>query len=626
MGFRSVGLSAGLFVLAAFAMLGALACGTDTEIVEVEKQVVVEKEVVKEVMVPGETIIVEKEVIKEVVVEKIVEVPVAAVSYEVPVYPGKVTLMSGQWANERFNPRDGGKQGMVYVRQLHSTLLEGDETNNLIPGLAEAWKVSGDGLTWDFTIRDGVKFHNGDVMTMDDVLWTMDHYYSDEAIEKALNGVVPENGAHIAKLEATGNTLSITHVAPKAHWGFYFSMMFGDTLGGSILPEKAFERLGEEGWEKSPVGAGPFRLVNYSPSELIRFERFDEYYYQPDNGFPEDRRSQFQTLEMLLVPEESTRVAALLAGQADIVEASIATVSQIERGGGHIVFSKESSFQQTAFSSCWEDDQICSDKDVRLALAYALDMDFIRDTLYRGAEVEPGQEVMQTSGWFHVTPGSLGWSPDMRHFPFDPDKARQHLADAGYAGGEGFPDFAIWVVEASDFPFLPESARMVADMWRETLNIPVEVNVVDGGDFGARYAENRLGNSIYMTSNETRVDGGSVINCCFSEPWQFYTFTSREPAISKAGAEALAEIDPKKRGAAYNKFYRLIKDEMYVWSTGYANLPYGLSARIVQWEPVPVNPWPGAFWTIIVKDRHFNQSARANIDPIRYDQYSQPSR
>jgi peptide/nickel transport system substrate-binding protein len=169
----------------------------------------------------------------------------------------------------------------------------------------------------------------------------------------------------------------------------------------------------------------------------MEFERFEDFYYQPSNGLPEDRRVKFASLDLRLVPEEATRVAALRSGEADIVPASLTTRSQVEAGGGRLVFGPEGVYARPVLWGCWasKPEIPCSKKGVRQALAYALNKDLIRDQL------DGGSEVFQTKGWQFVTPSSMGYSPELDPYPYDPEKARQLLAEAGYPGGEGVWQF-----------------------------------------------------------------------------------------------------------------------------------------------------------------------------------------
>lgn len=100
------------------------------------------------------------------------------------VHPGKVTWLVGSWGNERFDPAlaPGGDPNQ-YGRLMHGFLLEVSDDFQLIPGMASDWDLSNDGLTWTFTLRGGVKFHDGEDLTTEDILWTWQHYYSDAARE-----------------------------------------------------------------------------------------------------------------------------------------------------------------------------------------------------------------------------------------------------------------------------------------------------------------------------------------------------------------------------------------------------------------------------------------------------------
>lgn len=234
---------------------------------------------------------------------------------------------------------------------------------------------------------------------------------------------------------------------------------------------------------------------------------------------------------------------------------------------------------------------------LRGAMLYAIDQNLIRDTLYGGPD-----GMFRTDGWLHVTPSTLGWSPEIVPFPYNPQRAQDLLADAGYPGGAGFPDdLKVITYEAPEWPFLPEMSIMVADMLEDNLNIPVEVVVGEYGSIVADIEAGTVGNHIFMRVNDTRWDGGSVAACCYMEPFAWHT-RGVDPRIDAAGREALAELDPAKRQAAYNEFYKVIHDEQYAFGLGYINLPYGVSARIFGWEPWAVNSYPNALWTIVVND------------------------
>ena len=177
----------------------------------------VEKEVIKEVPVE-----------KEVVVEKIlVATPTAAPApAEVEVNPGKVIWMVGGWANEGFDYALGcGGDPNQFGRMLHGFLLEVSDEFELIPGIASDWDLSSDGLTWSFTIREGVKFHDGTEVTVEDVLWSWDHYFGPGAEEYTITTAFRPLARITDRMELAGpDKINLSTTIPNtAIPDYYFS-------------------------------------------------------------------------------------------------------------------------------------------------------------------------------------------------------------------------------------------------------------------------------------------------------------------------------------------------------------------------------------------------------------------
>ncbi|MSQ06738.1 MAG: ABC transporter substrate-binding protein [Dehalococcoidia bacterium] len=512
-----------------------------------------------------------------------------------PIKPaGKITMMNGNWAKQQFDPLGGDNEGTVYMRTLHGYLIAGNDQAKMVPGIATGWSVSADGKTWTFTIRKGVKFHNGEEMTMDDVLFSQLHSHGPDVPTNTTISTLINQAKQTEKVEQTGpDKISWTHTKPLANFAFYQSELFGSQHAGVILPKKVFDTVGRTGYEKNPISAGTAKLVKYVPSEQMLFERFDDYYYQPANGFPEDRRLKIQTLDMRLVPEESTRVAALRSGEADLIEASLVSRKQIEGAGGKVIFSRESSYGQIQFLQCWQPELWCNKKDVRHALDYAIDKNLIRTTLY-------GTDVMESKGWTLVTPTALGYGPELDPFPYDVAKAKDLLAKAGYPGGAGFPPFKIQTWAAGDFPFLPEMSLLVADMWKKNLGLDVQVNTGEAVGIREKWQAFQLGGDVMLRSNEGRWDGGSSIIGAYALP-ESRTRRTDDPALRAAVQEALAVMTPTDRQAAYNKMYRTLYDAHYEVGLGYVNLPWGLGPRVADWKPWPLSAYATAMWTVTLK-------------------------
>jgi peptide/nickel transport system substrate-binding protein len=329
------------------------------------------------------------------------------------------------------------------------------------------------------------------------------------------------------------------------------------------------------------------KLVKHVPAEVMEFERHDDYYFQPKYGGYEDRRPKFSSLRLLPVPEEATRVAAIRSGQADIAPASLAAKGQIESDGGRLVYVRESAYPRMVFVACWKDpSKPCIDQRVRQALIYALDKELIRDTLF-------GPEVMEVRGWGHATPSAMGYASELDPFPYDPEKARQLLADAGYPGGEGFGEFKISTFQSSVIPFLTESAQVAADMWKKELGIEADIVVKDeGAHYDAVFAGEVVG-WLRWEDNEGRWDGSGLTSIVYGNPDREVR-PHNNPEIFELMDNAMAIFDPEERDRVFQDVYRRLKDEAWEFSIGYVNAPWAVNSRVLTWGPYPLSFFPGA--------------------------------
>ena len=244
------------------------------------------------------------------------------------VNPGKVTWMVGSFANERMTYCLAGGGGHDYGRQIHAFLLESDVKDGarfIVPGIASKWSVNSDGTAWTVDIREGVKFQDGKELTVEDVLWTWRWGMGRQAQDYATGGACLSNSQLTESFEQTGpNQVKITFNTVFLDFEDDFGSAGGNWIGTIYPaglgegPDILHDEAVELAFDRDPVGAGQFTLEEHVASDKMVFERFDDHYYTPANGFSEDRRPKFRTLELRLAPEVATRVAALRAGEADI--------------------------------------------------------------------------------------------------------------------------------------------------------------------------------------------------------------------------------------------------------------------------------------------------------------------
>ena len=516
------------------------------------------------------------------------------------VSPGKVTVMIASFGNERFDATFATVAGKDYLTQIHATLISSDLKEGrkvLIPGIATEWRVSSDGLTWTLTIRKGVKYHDGTEVTAEDVLWSLQHIVGPQATDYSVSATSASWAPIMDRIEQTGpDRVSVTTKVPTSDFPATISEGVGNWIG-TVYPKRAtlHDVPEEAAYDRNPIGAGLMKLVKHVPADSMTMERFGDYYYQPKNGLPADTRPQFTTLDLRLVPEEATRIAALRAGEADIAPVSLGARKQVEAGGGRLVFGQEGVYLEIFQMGCFKPQFPCRDQRVRQALTYAMDKQLIRDRLYGGPE------VLQVKGWGSVTPSSIGYSPELDPFPFDAVKARQLLAEAGYPGGKGFGKLVINTLVSTSAPLLPESAQLGAGFWKSELGLDAEVKVWDAAALSKSVSLTEdLYGQIYWRANQTELDAARLLRKFYADPDQ-KSRRHDDPELLALTGKTLAVTDPVEREKALNSTYRRMRDEAYDIPLGYFNIPWGVGPRIRTWQPYPLAFHISALHTITLR-------------------------
>ena len=584
--------------------------------------VVVEKVVTETVEVPGETVVVEKEVVRTVevpvVVEKVVErevvktvvvvatpEPAAMPAMDV-VQAGTATLLTPTLGHERFDTLNGvGYSG--YLEMIHAWLMGLDIVDGALmvsPGVAERWELSPDGTTWTFTIRKGVKFHDGTDLTAADVAWSFNHSMGPEAKDYTKEAVGLKYSAEMERIEQlTIDQVVVVSKVPIPEMGRYVNIKSSGGAGpGIILPKRERYHDPEEelAYDRNPIGAGLIRLVAHRPGESMTFERFGDYYRQPANGFPNDHRLKIAGVKYVVAPEEATRIAAVRAGDGDIGQVTLQARDQVEAGGGRLVFSNESGAFMPVIYGCSTPEQRCYDKRVRHALNYAIDKELIRDELY-------GPEMMGLRGWTEVSPSTFGYSSDLDPFPFEPEKARQLLADAGYPGGQGFGKYVVNVTVGT-YPFHAETAQLVGQMWREELGLDVEVKIWDAstywndlfGDPPASFE--KYWDTVIFHINSGRIDAAGAKSWAYHSPVEGPWMWHNDPELAALSIQTFARIGYEDEYEAFNSLWQRLRDESYEIGMGFVNRPYAVGPRIATWEPWPAASFLSALHTITLNE------------------------
>jgi len=323
-----------------------------------------------------------------------------------PIQGGTLVLM-GHQEIASLSPDDMGPTvHFVMVTQIHNGLVELDENFVVQPVLAEALpEISEDGLTYTFTLRPGVMFHDGTEFTSEDVKYTYEWYMDPE------NAAVNANYfTGVESVEAPDPTTVVVNLkTPNA--AFYGQV--GDTF---IVPAKYHAEIGEDAYKAAPVGTGPFKLKEWKAAEYTLVEAFDEHF----RGRPH-----LDAVRMNIVPEPSVRTIGLETGEADSSVWPLLTEDSQRLA--------EDTAQFTTFITpalainhfpLNNKNPKLADKRVRQAMMFAIDRQAIVDDVFRGAA---------TLALSNLSPALADYyNPEVAQYPFDPARAAELLDEAGW--------------------------------------------------------------------------------------------------------------------------------------------------------------------------------------------------
>ena len=425
-----------------------------------------------------------------------------------------------------FDPAEttGISTPFMIIYALHDGLVKPMPGQPMAPSLAESWTVSRDGLTYEFVLRKGVKFHNGDPLSAEDVKFSFERY----------KGVAASTlKAHVAAVEMVD--AHRVRFRLKKPWADFMTFYATPATGAAwILPKKYVERLGDDGYKKAPIGAGPYRFVSFNPGIELVLEAYEAYWRKT----PSVKRLVFRS-----VPDESTRLAMLKRGEADIVYSIRgALAEELRRTPGLTLKPTLGTFTEwIAMPDQWDPKSPWADRRVRLAANLAIDRKAINEAEYLGfGKISPS-----------IIPQDFDFAWVAPPYPYDAARARQLLAEAGYPrgfdAGEVFSDMVYVPITEAVANFLQavgiraklrglERASFQKSDQEKKLKPLARVGSAASGDAATRI-------EAFVLSGGARAYGG------FLDIDGFYQ-------------EQASELDPKRRAAILHKIQQLMHERV----------------------------------------------------------------
>ncbi len=427
---------------------------------------------------------------------------------------------------------------------LHDALVKPMPGKPMAPSLAESWSVSADGLIYDFVLRQGVRFHNGDLLTADDVKFSFERYRGVSA------KVLKDRVRQIQVVDPHRVRFQL-----KEPWPDFLTFYATPATGaGWIVPSKYVEKVGDEGFKKAPVGAGPYRFVSFTPGVELVLDAYEQYWRKS----PSVKR-----LVLKVVPDEVTRAAMLKRGEVDIAYALRGAIAEDVHRRPGLGLKPAHSFggHWVLFTEQWDQKSLWADRRVRLAVNQAIDRPAINQSITLGFSRMTGSIIPMDFEFYWPAPV----------YSYDPKNAKQLLTEAGYPNG-------FEAGELSTDANFADYTEAVANYFA-AVGIRTRVRPLERAAYFTQVREKKLRPLVYLASGAygnaaTRLDS-------FVAAGGLYTYGSY-PDIEGLIQEQAVERDRKRREATLHRIQQRMHERVMfapVWEIAVLN---GYGPRVAE--------------------------------------------
>jgi peptide/nickel transport system substrate-binding protein len=418
---------------------------------------------------------------------------------------------------------------------LHDAMVKPMPGQPLAPCLAESFSAAEDGRSYDFVLRPGAIFHNGDPITAEDVKFSFERYRG------ASHSLMQDRVANIETPDPRHVRFNL-----KAPWPDFLTFYATATGAGWIVPKKYVEKVGDDGFKKAPIGAGPYKFVSFTPGVELVFEASDQYWRKS----PSVKRLVFKS-----IPEESTRLAALKRGEVDIVYSIRGELAEELRSTPGLTLKPVNSPAPfwLYFADQWDPKSPWHDERVRSAANLAIDRSAINEALTLGFSKLTNSLVPASFEYYWQPPSPV----------FDQAKAKQLLAEAGFPRG----------FDAGDY-YCDSSYSNVGEAVLNNLQevgIRSQLRPLERAAFLKAWGDKALKNLIQCGSGAfgnaaTRLEA-------FIVKGGTYVYGSY-PDIDALDSQQAAELDHKRRAVILEKMQQLVHEKSVVapiWQLAFIN-------------------------------------------------------
>jgi peptide/nickel transport system substrate-binding protein len=436
---------------------------------------------------------------------------------------------------------------------LHDALVKPMPGKMLAPSLAESWTVSPDQRVYEFKLREGVKFHNGDPFTAEDVKFSF---------QRAKGKLLHEKVSEVTVVGPFRVRFTLREPWPD------FLTFYGTFASGAgwIVPKRYVEQVGPDGFKKHPIGLGPYKFVSSTPGVDLVMEAYDGYWR---------KRPSVKRLVFMSVPEATTRLAMLKRGEVDVAYLLDAPQAlEVKRDPAlRLAFSGGIGTYYLDFLDQWDARSPWHDRRVRLAASHALDRKSLSEAETLGASRPTG----------NVVPRTFEFALPIEPAAYDPAKAKQLLAEAGYPNGFDAGDLHPWP------PYL--SMGEAVGGYLGAIGIRTRLRTMERAAFYATLESKKL-HGLCVCINA--VYGNAASRLSETVPGDGAFAYGSYPDIEALYRQQARETDRKKREAMLHQVQQLVHERVryapimeFIW-------PSGIGPRVEEPALMLIDPYPWA--------------------------------
>lgn len=424
---------------------------------------------------------------------------------------------------------------------MFDALIERDHSMHFKPGLALSWQAV-DPTTWQFKLRQGVKFHDGTPFTAKDVKYTIDRIKGTDLGSKMTIYVDAISDASIVD----DYTVVIKTKAP-------YPLMETRLSAVPIVSQAVVEKLGLAEFARKPVGTGPFKFLDWQKDQQVTMERYEDHW----RG-----KAGIKTLVFRPLAEPGVRVSEILTGGIDVaVRPPVDSLDQLKQAG---VAVKGVPSVRLLHGVMDMSKKPFDDRRVRQAINYAVDVDGMIKSLLGGHAFRATQAV---------DPVTFGYSPDIQPYPYDVARAKQLLSEAGLSGGFEVP------LET------PTTYKQYAEVISQQLaQIGIKATIVtDEPSVQIRKVTDKKVEPFYLFGWGSSTFDADGTTFSLFRSGQLYSNTNI-PELDKLVDQAHSSVDQAQRQTLYKQAHELMREEAPVLFLWELEDLYGVRSKL-NWEP-----------------------------------------